>query len=166
MTFLGYVISNEGIKTDPAKVAAVQSFPTPTNLRESRSFIGLTSYYRQFVPNFSRIASPITSLTQKDRKFEWKEAQEKAFCQLKELLTKAPILSHFDPTRETIIQTDASHFGWGFIISQIDAESSREHPISIESGRLLALNSITQLPRRNSWPLLRLSNEVDTCSFR
>jgi hypothetical protein len=135
MSFLGYVISDKGIETDPAKVAAVQSFPVPTNLRESRSFIGLTSYYRRFVPNFSKIASPITSLTQKDKRFEWGESQERAFAELKDLLTKAPILSHFDPTRETIIQTDASFFGWGFIISQIDAESRREHPIAIESGR-------------------------------
>jgi len=135
MAFLGYVISDKGVETDPAKVAAVQSFPVPTNLRESRSFIGLTSYYRRFVPNFSKIASPITSLTQKDKQFEWGEAQERAFTELKDLLTKAPILSHFDPSRETIIQTDASFFGWGFIILQIDAESRREHPISIESGR-------------------------------
>lgn len=135
MSFLGYVVSDKGIETDPAKVAAVQSFPVPTNLRESRSFIGLTSYYRRFVPNFSKIASPITSLTQKDKRFEWGETQERAFAELKDLLTKAPILSHFDPTRETIIQTDASFFGWGFIISQIDAESRREHPIAIESGR-------------------------------
>lgn len=135
MAFLGYVISDKGVETDPAKVAAVQSFPIPTNLRESRSFIGLTSYYRRFVPNFSKIASPITSLTQKDKQFEWGEAQERAFIELKDLLTKAPILSHFDPARETIIQTDASFFGWGFIISQIDAESRREHPIAIESGR-------------------------------
>jgi hypothetical protein len=126
MTFLGYVISNKGIETDPAKVAAVQDFPTPTNLRESRSFIGLTSYYRRFVPNFSKIASPITSLTQKDRTFEWGESQERAFTELKLLLTKAPILAHFDPTRETIIQTDASHFGWGFIISQLDNKTVTE----------------------------------------
>lgn len=138
MTFLGYVISNKGIETDPAKVAAVQDFPTPTNLRESRSFIGLTSYYRRFVPNFSKIASPITSLTQKDRTFEWGESQERAFTELKLLLTKAPILAHFDPTRETIIQTDASHFGWGFIISQLDNKTGREHPIAIESGRFVA----------------------------
>jgi len=135
MTFLGYVISDKGVETDPAKVEAVQSFPVPTNLRGSRSFIGLTSYYRQFVPNFSRIASPITSLTQKDKIFEWGESQQRAFQELKDLLTKAPILQHFTPKRDTIIQTDALHFGWGFIISQIDAESCREHPIAIESGR-------------------------------
>ena len=138
MTFLGYVISDKGVETDPAKVAAVQDFPRPTNLRESRSFIGLTSYYRRFVKNFSQIAMPITSLTQKHRVFEWGESQEKAFAELKSILTHAPILAHFDPSRETIIQTDASHFGWGFIISQIDAETRREHPIAIESGRFVA----------------------------
>jgi transposase InsO family protein len=135
MTFLGYVVSHNGIETDPAKIESVNNFPVPTNLRESRSFIGLTSYYRRFVPHFSSIAAPITSLTQKDKLWEWGEPQQKAFNKLKRLLTSAPILAHFDPTRETIIQTDASHFGWGFIISQIEAESRREHPIAIESGR-------------------------------
>lgn len=135
MAFLGYVISHNGIETDPAKIESVSNFPTPTNLRESRSFIGLTSYYRRFVPNFSQVAGPITSLTQKDRIFEWGEPQEKAFLELKRLLTTAPVLSHFDPSLETIIQTDASHFGWGFIISQLEAETRLEHPIAIESGR-------------------------------
>jgi hypothetical protein len=138
MTFLGYVISNKGVETDPAKIEAVQGFPRPKNLRESRSFIGLTSYYRRFVPNFSKVASAITSLTQKNRQFEWGEEQENAFIKLKHHLTHAPILAHFDPTRETIIQTDASHFGWGFIISQINGSTGREHPIAIESGRFVA----------------------------
>ena len=135
MAFLGCVVSNNGVDLDPAKVAAVQSFPVPTNLCESRSCIGVTSYYRRFVPSFSRIASPITSLTQKDKRFEWGVEQERAFAGLKDLLTKASNLSHCDQTRETIIKTDASFFGLGFIISQIDVESGREHPLAIESGR-------------------------------
>jgi hypothetical protein len=132
---LGYIVSDKGIKTDPAKVEAVNTFPVPTNLRDSRSFIGLTSYYRRFVPNFSTIASPITSLIQKNRLFEWGDSQQKAFLKLKWLLTHAPILAHFNPELETLIQTDPSHFGWGFIISQVNAETRREHPIAIESGQ-------------------------------
>jgi hypothetical protein len=135
ITFLGYIVSNNGVEADPEKVAAIQEFPRPTNLRESRSFIGLTSYYRRFVPNFANIAGPITALTRKDVAFVWAEPQESAFKELKRRMTEAPVLLHFDPTRETIIQTDASHFGWGFIISQIVGETGLEHPIAIESGR-------------------------------
>ncbi len=136
LTFLGFVISPNGIETNPEKVRAVQEFPQPGNLRESRSFIGLVSYYRRFVPNFSKIAAPITNLTKKGVPFAWEDLQEQAFENLKSMVVSAPVLAHYDPSLETILQTDASHFGWGFIISQINAETRREHPIAIKSGRV------------------------------
>lgn len=135
LAFLGVIISHNGIETDPEKVKAVREFPAPTNLRQSRSFIGLVGYYRRFIPRFSEIAAPITELTKKDQEFRWDEEQQQAFEKLKLLLTSAPVLAHFDPSRETILQTDASHFGWGFILSQINPEDNLEHPIAIESGR-------------------------------
>jgi transposase InsO family protein len=135
VTFLGFIVSEKGVESDPEKVKSIQEFPAPANLRESRSFMGLVSYYRRFVPNFSRIAAPITELTRKDRIFDWGPDQQQAFEELKRLFTTAPILAHFDPTRQTILQTDASYFGWGYILSQIDPETRREHPIAIESGR-------------------------------
>ena len=135
LTFLGFVISSNGIETNPEKVKAVQEFPQPRDLRESRSFIGLVSYYRRFVPSFSKIAAPITSLTKKGVPFTWDKPQQEAFESLKSMLATAPVLAHYDPTFETILQTDASHFGWGFIISQINAETRLEHPVAIESGR-------------------------------
>ena len=135
LTFLGFVISSNGIETNPEKVKAAQEFPQPRDLRESRSFIGLVSYYRRFVPNFSKIAAPITSLTKKGVPFTWEKPQQDAFESLKSMLVTAPVLAHYNPTLETILQTDASHFGWGFIISQINAETRLEHPIAIESGR-------------------------------
>ena len=128
LTFLGFVISPSGIETNPEKVKAVQEFPRPRNLRESRSFIGLVSYYRRFVPNFSKIAAPITNLTKKGVPFSWEGPQEQAFENLKSMLASAPVLAHYDPSLETILQTDASHFGWGFFVSQINAETRREHP--------------------------------------
>ena len=135
LLFLGFIISNNGVSTDPDKVKAVQEFPVPTNLTESRSFIGLVSYYRQFVENFSKIASPITELTKKGCPFVWDEAQQTAFQRLKDMLSNAPVLAHYNPSYETLVQTDASFFGWGFIISQINPETRQEHPVAIESGR-------------------------------
>ena len=135
LLFLGFIISNNGVSTDPDKVKAVQEFPTPKNLTESRSFIGLVSYYRRFVTGFSKIAAPITDLTKKGCAFEWNQPQQSAFQQLKDVLSSAPVLSHYNPSYNTIVQTDASFFGWGFIISQINSETQQEHPVSIESGR-------------------------------
>ena len=135
--FLGYKISKAGVSTDPKKIDAVRSFPVPKTLGESRSFIGLVSYYRRFVPGFSKIASPITSLTRKDTPFDWGVKQQKAFEELKARLISAPIIAHFDVSRETILQTDASAFGWGFIVSQIEPKTRLEHPVFIESGKFV-----------------------------
>ena len=132
--FLGFIISKQGIQANPSLVQSVRDFPRPSNLRESRSFIGLVSYYRRFIANFSKIARPITALTQKDRVFEWGPQQQEAFETLKVKLSSAPTIAHFDHNLPCILQTDASHFGWGYIISQIDPSTNLEHPIAIESG--------------------------------
>jgi transposase InsO family protein len=135
ITFLGFIISNKGIETDPSKVDGAQTFPIPKTLRQARGFIGLVGYYRRFVKNFSSIAAPITELTKKDRVFEWTSRQQDAFDELKRRLISAPILAHFVIAYKTILQTDASFYGWGFIISQVNPETGLEHPIVIESGR-------------------------------
>jgi len=91
--FLGHIISNEGIKVDPAKIEAVSSWEAPKNPSEIRSFLGLAGYYRRFVENFSSIAAPLTKLTKKSEKFIWTGEQEMAFQKLKKALCEAPILA-------------------------------------------------------------------------
>ena len=135
LTFLGYVISGKGVETDPSKVKAVNDFPRPQDLRQTRGFLGLAGYYRRFVNNYSAIAAPLTALTKSNVLFVWDTAQETAFQTLKTKLTEAPVLAHYDSSAETILQTDASHFGWGFVLSQVDKTTGFEHPIAIESGR-------------------------------
>ena len=85
--YLGFVISKHGIQVDPSKTDKVRNFPTPTDPTSVRSFVGLASYYRQFVPHFTAIAARLHRLTTKDIKFEWSEECETAFCRLKFLLT-------------------------------------------------------------------------------
>ncbi|XP_073024343.1 uncharacterized protein [Primulina eburnea] len=91
--FLGHVISAQGVSVDPSKVEAVINWPKPTNVSEIRSFLGLAGYYRRFIEGFSRIASPMTQLTQKDRRFVWIAECESSFRTLKEKLTTSPVLA-------------------------------------------------------------------------
>ena len=91
--FLGHVVSNEGIHVDPSKVEAIRNWEAPKTPTEVRQFLGLAGYYRRFIENFSKIAKPLTTLTQKDTKFNWEDKQEAAFQKLKQMLCSAPILS-------------------------------------------------------------------------
>jgi len=79
IAFLGHIVSNEGVSMDPQKIEAVMNWPIPKNLTEVRSFMGLARYYRRFVQNFSKIATPLTNLTRKVTKYEWTRQCEETF---------------------------------------------------------------------------------------
>ncbi|GJZ15881.1 putative reverse transcriptase domain-containing protein [Tanacetum coccineum] len=91
--FLGHVVNNDGIHVDPSKIEAVTNWKVPKTPSEIRSFLGLAGYYRRFITNFSKFAKPLTSLIQKNQKYEWGKEQEEAFQTLKDNLCNAPILS-------------------------------------------------------------------------
>lgn len=118
MQYLGHVISVEGISVDPAKIEVIVDWPTPQNVLEVRSFMGLAGYYRKYVEGFSRIAAPITSLQKKEKRFEWTEKCEESFQLLKEKLTTAPVLTIPDPNGHFVVITDASGEGVGAILMQ------------------------------------------------
>ena len=85
---------------------------------------------------------PLTKLTKKGQVFEWSEKEESAFEEMKRKMCEGPVLQHYDPRAQTILQTDALFFGWGFIISQISVKNGQEHPIIIESGRFKGANQL------------------------
>ena len=91
--FLGHVISEDGISIDPSKIRDVLDWKTPETVPEIRSFLGLAGYYRRFVPDFSKIARPMTELLKKGVKFVWDDKCEQAFLTLRKLLTSAPVLA-------------------------------------------------------------------------
>ena len=110
------MISREGIQVDLSKVKVVQKWPRPTTVTEIRSFLGLAGYYRRFVKNFSRIAAPLTRLTQKNVNFEWSEACEESFQKLKERLTTSPVLTVPSSSGGYFIYCDASRVSLGCVL--------------------------------------------------
>ncbi|KAI3797626.1 hypothetical protein L1987_32886 [Smallanthus sonchifolius] len=118
--FLGHIINEKGIHVDPSKIEAVKQWEAPKTPTEIRQFLGLAGYYRRFIENFSKIAQPLTMLTQKDRKFDWGQKQEEAFTLLKQKLCHAPILALPAGTENFIVYCDASHQGLGCVLMQKD----------------------------------------------
>ena len=114
--FLGHIISEAGISVDPSKIQDVLNWKTPESVSEIRSFLGLAGYYRRFVPDFSKIARPMTELLKKGVKFVWDDKCEQAFQTLRKLLTSAPVLSQPDITQHFDVYCDASGMGLGYIL--------------------------------------------------
>jgi hypothetical protein len=116
--FLGHVATDEGLKPDPKRTEAVRNFPEPKTVKQLRGFSGLSSYYRRFIQNYSKVAKPLYELLKKGAVYEWREPQQNAFQIPKELLVTAPILQYPDFTRKFIITTDTSGEAAGCILSQ------------------------------------------------
>ena len=133
--YLGHVVSAQGVRTDTKKVEAVEQFPTPNNVKTLRSFLGLASYYRKFVPDFAKVARPLHALTKKDVPFLWTQRCQEAFCELKRLLTNAPPLVFPDFTKPFVLETDASGTGLGAVLAQKQEDGSI-HPIAYASRSL------------------------------
>ncbi|GJX10511.1 putative reverse transcriptase domain-containing protein [Tanacetum coccineum] len=116
--FLGHVIDSEGIHVDPAKIESIKDWTSPKSPTEIRQFLGLAGYYRRFIEGFSKIAKPMTKLTQKKVKFEWGDKQEAAFQLLKQKLCSAPILALPEGSEDFIAYCDASKKGLGAVLMQ------------------------------------------------
>ncbi|KAL4346647.1 hypothetical protein GQ457_17G011550 [Hibiscus cannabinus] len=138
VTFLGHVVSAEGILVDPSKIEAIVSWKQPKNVSEIRSFLGLAGYYRRFVEGFSINAAPLTKLLRKDVPFLWTEAQQASFEKLKEALTQAPVLVQPESGKDFAVYSDASHSGLGCVLMQ--------------EGRVIAYASRQLRPHELNYP--------------
>jgi len=125
VSFLGHIVSEHGIATDPAKTEAVANWPTPTTVKEVRSFLGLAGYYRRFVKNFAQIAGPLNALTRKGQAFTWTPEAQASFEGLKILLTSPPILAMPNDSDDIILDTDACDRSIGAILHQIQNGTER-----------------------------------------
>ncbi|UYV76308.1 hypothetical protein LAZ67_13003313 [Cordylochernes scorpioides] len=134
LSIFGHLVDGEGVHPDPGKVDAMSKFPTPKSLTDVRSFIGMCSYYRRFIKNFAQKAEPLHRLLRKDTRFEWGPDQRQAYESLKLALASEPVLAHFDEKYATELHTDASGFGIGAVLVQVQGGS--EKPIGYASRTL------------------------------
>ena len=130
--YLGFVITGDHVMMDPIKVDGVSSWPTPTNLKQLRSFIGFINFYRRFIRDFSSIARPLYDLTMKDKEWDWSPICQAAFDKLKETVCTTPVLAHPDPEKPYLVECDASDFAMGAVLSQ-KLEDGKWHPVAFMS---------------------------------
>ncbi len=135
LKYLGHVVNSRGIATDPEKVRAIQEFPTPSNVKALRSFLGLASWYRRFVEGFAKIAAPLRTLLKKDAKWEWGPQQANSFDELKRFLCTTPILACPDFNLTFTVQVDASNSGLGAALTQ---EHGGKEVVIAYASRLLS----------------------------
>lgn len=134
IVFLGVVVSEEGFTPDPDKVKALTKIPTPKNITDVRSFIGMANYYRTFIPKFSTVVSPIVDLTKKESAFNWGPPQEAARQSIIQLLSQPPVLIHFQDDKPLVLVCDASGKGIASVLCHdLDGE---ERPIAFHSRTL------------------------------
>ncbi len=134
LAFLGHIVSDEGIKTDPAKISAVKSFPVPQSIKDVQRFLGLAGWYHRFIPHFSEKAAPLHALKQKNSTWIWTEQCQCAFDTIKQDLVQDPVLIAPDFSKSFRVQTDASDIGLGAVLTQ---ESSGEEHVIAYASRLL-----------------------------
>ena len=125
MEYLGFIVSGNGIATDPSKVEKVKNWPVPRTLKQVRGFTGLTSYYRKFIPRYSEKAAPLYHLTKKGVNFVWTDECQIAFDTLKGDLCSPPVLAFPDFSQPFILDTDASGTAIGAVLSQVQDGKER-----------------------------------------
>ncbi|XP_022829117.1 uncharacterized protein K02A2.6-like isoform X2 [Spodoptera litura] len=135
ISYLGHVIDKHGVRKSPDKVKAILQAPKPTNVSQLQSFLGLTNYYRNFVPDASSVLSPLYNLLNKNTKWKWTRIHDDSFNHIKNILASDKTLAHFDPQAKLILTVDASPTGLGAVLSQV-GENGLERPISYASRTL------------------------------
>jgi len=122
--YLGYVLSSDGVSASADKVKGVQEYAVPKNAKDVRAYLGLASFYGRLIPNFAKVAKPLTSLTRKNQPFTWGPSQQEAFEGMKDRLCTSPVLAYPNFNLPFILTTDASKLAVAAVLSQVqdDAE--------------------------------------------
>lgn len=138
ISFLGFIIGNGKVKTDPEKIIKVNNWPTPKTIKDCQSFLGLTGFYRRFIKNYSQITLPLTQFICK--KADWGQEQNDAFAMLKEKMVSAPVLQApiFKEGYKFRLTTDASDTCLGFVLEQLDPHGKLLGVVQYGSAKLQA----------------------------
>ena len=136
VSFLGYIIQSGSIKPDPEKIRAVEEWPVPKSRKELQRFLGFANFYRRFIRDYSKVASPLTRLTSVNVTFCWSPEAHKAFLKLKHLFSSAPILVQPESSKQFIVEVDAFDAGVGAVLSQYVGPENCLHPCAFFSRRL------------------------------
>ena len=134
--FLGHIVERGSVKADPKKIQAVVDWERPTTRTQLRRFLGFSNFYRKFIKNFSLVAAPLNALTSPSTPFLWSPAADHAFETLKRLFTSAPVLTMPDPTKQFVLEVDASETGIGAVLSQRANTDDQLHPCAFFSRKL------------------------------
>lgn len=134
LDYLGYAVTEKGIRPNEKHIETIKQYPMPKNLKETFSCLGLFSYFRKFVPSFSKIAAPLHNLLKQNTTFHFNKDCERAFHILKQLLIAGPVLSIYSRDKDTELHTDASANGFGAILLQ-KQDDNKWHPVSYFSKR-------------------------------
>ena len=130
--YLGFVLSKDGLKMDPSKVQTIQDWLKPQKVKDIQSFLGFANFYRHFISDYSDIVIPLTRLTSKGIPWIFSDAARTAFKTLKSAFTSAPILTHWIPDLPLIVETNASDYALGAILS-MQTDSGEVHPVAFHS---------------------------------
>ena len=138
LLYLGFIVSGEGVSSDPAKLDSLRNWPEPCTVPDIRAFLGLTNYHRKLIKNYAEIAEPLIDLTRSNRDFVWTKKHSDAFSMLRQQLLDAPMLHHPSrlPEDTLILDTDASLTAIGGVLSQYSALDHQEHNIAFASKTL------------------------------
>ena len=138
--FLGHILSQDGVRSDPDKVAAIVNMEEPTTVKELRRFLGMVNQLSKFMPHLAEMTKPLRDLLSKKNEWMWGQAQKQAFSSVKEALTKSPALALFDPNLETTVSADASSYGLGAVLLQKQANGERR-PVAYVSRSMTPTES-------------------------
>ena len=116
LTFIGDVLTSDGVKPDPRKVSAILNMPMPQNKKDIQRFLGMVTYHAKWIPNLSNKTAQLRILLDEKNEWDWGPPQEKAWNLLKEILTTEPVLQYYDPEKQTKISADASKDGLGALL--------------------------------------------------